>query len=162
MEGNGTQQCIPALENTNSTGADYSGMPITLETLTILPGYWRSVATSTTILPCWNEDACLGGVTDNANFCASGYTGPCELGNCRCLQCRPRREYMLRRCFCCRTELAIVAILLFRRTRAFRFCQLGISCGPDIVVALFNATLLLPANVCRSPQTVPSVRTSTQ
>lgn len=80
VDGNGTQGCITALENTKSNGTDAEGVPITLETLTIMPGYWRSVAASWTILSCWNEEACLGGVTDNADFCESGYKGPCERG----------------------------------------------------------------------------------
>lgn len=77
-DGSGTQECIEAIENTNSTGTDKSGASITLETLRINPGYWRSINSSTTILPCWNEDACLGGLTDAEGYCEDGYRGPCE------------------------------------------------------------------------------------
>ena len=78
-EGNGTQQCIAALANTKSTGIDDEGVSITLETLTISLGYWRATASTATIRPCWNDDACRGGITGNAAYCAEGYRGPCEL-----------------------------------------------------------------------------------
>lgn len=77
--GTGTLQCVPALENTMSVGVTVSGVPVTLETLELDVGYWRSLSNSTTVLPCWNTDACLGGITDTADFCAEGYRGPCEL-----------------------------------------------------------------------------------
>lgn len=79
LDGKGVQQCIPALEHTESIGVDASRVPITLETLEIDPGFWRAVPDTATILPCWNEDACRGGVTGDANYCGDGYTGPCEL-----------------------------------------------------------------------------------
>ena len=79
VDGDGTQQCIPALDNAKSIGVDASGVPITLETLEIDPGYWRSLSSSATILPCWNKDAYFGGFTGEEDYCAGGYTGPCEL-----------------------------------------------------------------------------------
>ena len=80
MGGDGTQECLAALENTMSNGADEtSGVPITLETLKINSGYWRSMSNSTSILPCWNEDACLGGLTGSESYCDEAYRGPCEV-----------------------------------------------------------------------------------
>lgn len=80
MDGKGTQQCIAELENTVSPGFDKtSGVPITLETLRIDPGYWRSMKNSSIVLPCWNEDACGGGLTGSADYCDEAYRGPCEL-----------------------------------------------------------------------------------
>lgn len=49
----------------------------TLATLEILPGYYRSLATSTDIRECFFEDACEGGDVAG-EYCATGYTGPCK------------------------------------------------------------------------------------
>ena len=38
-------------------------------------GYWRSSNASVKISECYNNNACLGGVSD---YCAPGYSGPCE------------------------------------------------------------------------------------
>eukprot|EP00904_Undaria_pinnatifida_P008213 jgi/Undpi1/4521/HiC_scaffold_18.g07875.m1 len=76
VEGSGTQQCIAALANTKSIGIDAEGVSITLETLNISSGYWRATASTATIRPCWNDDACGGGITGNAAYCAEGYRGP--------------------------------------------------------------------------------------
>lgn len=58
-----------------------SGGTVTLETLSIEPGYWRATASSTEIVPCYHADACLGGVTGTAGYCLEGYEGPCEWFN---------------------------------------------------------------------------------
>lgn len=50
----------------------------TLETLEIEPGWYRATNTSIKIFQCYRENACLGGQTGGEDFCASGYTGPCE------------------------------------------------------------------------------------
>ena len=96
LDQNGTQECIAAIEYTKSTGVDqYSGAPITLETLQIKAGYWRSVKKSAIILPCWNEDACIGGLTGAADYCDDGYRGPCEhiiIFDCLFLR-KPLRNY---------------------------------------------------------------------
>ncbi|CAN0436421.1 unnamed protein product [Ascophyllum nodosum] len=47
-------------------------------TLEIERGYWRSSASSPNIFPCYNKDACRGGLTDSHDYCSEGYTGPCE------------------------------------------------------------------------------------
>ena len=64
------------LEHTESAGVD-TGTPITLETLRIEKGYWRAVASSESIFPCWNSDACLGGITGENGYCKEGYSGAC-------------------------------------------------------------------------------------
>lgn len=64
--------------------ADIPG--VTLETLTILPGYWRAMNESYTILECFNRDACNGGITGAGRFCDHGYSGPCEHA-CNILSC---------------------------------------------------------------------------
>ena len=74
MESTGLPTCKALLDHTttNNTGG------ITVETLNIEKGYWRATATSQTILACYNEDACRGGVTGAEGFCDSGYAGPCK------------------------------------------------------------------------------------
>ncbi|CAN0107425.1 unnamed protein product, partial [Hapterophycus canaliculatus] len=49
----------------------------TLETLVIEPGFFRSSTASTDIRECFHEEACVGGVVPS-EYCATGYTGPCE------------------------------------------------------------------------------------
>ncbi|CAM9560896.1 unnamed protein product [Ascophyllum nodosum] len=76
--------CEEAYEHTTSTGGD-----VVLETLNISKGHWRATPTSSEILECFNEDACLGGITGSAEFCATGYEGPycavCSRGYARSL-----------------------------------------------------------------------------
>lgn len=67
--------CLEALEHTKSPG----GHLATIETLLIEPGYWRTSNESSRILPCYNKEACVGGLTDSVEFCQEGYTGPCEV-----------------------------------------------------------------------------------
>ena len=52
---------------------DVGGMQ--LMGLSLAPGYWRTNSNSTEILPCLNEDHCVGG-SDPSSYCAEGYTGP--------------------------------------------------------------------------------------
>ena len=58
--------------------AQSRGGKATLETLEIDHGYWRATTESKNILACYNEKACLGGMTGNRDYCAQGYKGPCE------------------------------------------------------------------------------------
>lgn len=51
---------------------------VTLETLSIDPGYWRATNSSTEVLACYNVDACVGGITGATEYCVEGYEGPCE------------------------------------------------------------------------------------
>ncbi|GMH94182.1 hypothetical protein TrST_g4037 [Triparma strigata] len=87
-------------------GIDCSRAGVSLETLPIQPGFWRSSTTSTRIRRCYNTEACIGSVRTNANasgvsivssggssangsnvnlveskqYCAEGYQGPyCEV-----------------------------------------------------------------------------------
>ena len=65
--------CTSQMEHTRSEGGD-----TTIETLDVDYGYWRATPTSRDVLTCYNEDACLGGVTGGPDFCRKGYEGPCE------------------------------------------------------------------------------------
>ncbi len=65
--------CKEEMLHTTSPGGN-----VTLATLNIDPGYWRATQSSENILPCYYEDACLGGVTGAAGYCSEGYEGPCE------------------------------------------------------------------------------------
>ena len=49
-----------------------------METLEIDKGYWRATNTSTLVLPCYNTEACVGGITGSPGYCDDGYDGPCE------------------------------------------------------------------------------------
>lgn len=64
--------CTNVLDNTQS-----AGNTIVLETILIDSGYWRATPSSRDILACHNPDACLGGETGAADYCAEGYEGPC-------------------------------------------------------------------------------------
>lgn len=75
--------CSHVMDHSTSTGDN-----VTLETLSIDPGYWRATSSSKEILPCYNADACLGGVTNTAGYCLESYEGPCE----RCAGCVCRFE----------------------------------------------------------------------
>lgn len=75
VEDVGGMACTAQFEHSQS-----DGIAVTLETLEIQQGYWRATNTSRSngILPCYNKEACEGGVTGSAGYCAKGYTGPCE------------------------------------------------------------------------------------
>lgn len=75
--------CSDVMNHGTSTGGN-----VTLETLSIDPGYWRATSSSKEILACYNADACLGGVTGTAGYCLESYEGPCE----RCAGCVYRFE----------------------------------------------------------------------
>jgi predicted outer membrane repeat protein len=71
----------------NEQHYDCSAVGLTAATLPLRPGYWR--ADASTIIPrkCWYARACSGGAPAAAtagsaaaasNYCAAGYTGPCE------------------------------------------------------------------------------------
>lgn len=68
------QECLAEPEGTHAAPGS------TLETLEILPGWYRATNSTAKIFRCYNEDACLGGATGAEDFCADGYTGPCEWG----------------------------------------------------------------------------------
>ena len=65
--------CRVVPEGVNTTGN--SGM--TLETLNLMPGFYRTYYKSREVLECHREEACVGG-SNASRFCAKGYTGPCE------------------------------------------------------------------------------------
>eukprot|EP00903_Cladosiphon_okamuranus_P020904 g19197.t1 len=63
--------CSTELDHSTSRGGSVS-----LELLEIDPGYWRATNTSEVVLACYNEDACLGGITGADDYCDQGYGGP--------------------------------------------------------------------------------------
>lgn len=69
----GVPLCIDQIDNSYSSGGN-----VTLETLTILPGYWRATNTSPNVLACFKAAACRGGITGTPGYCDTGYEGPCE------------------------------------------------------------------------------------
>lgn len=65
--------CSTELDHSTSRGGN-----VTLEQLQFDPGYWRATSVSEVVLACYNEDACLGGITGADGYCRGGYEGPCE------------------------------------------------------------------------------------
>ena len=65
--------CEVVPEGVNTMGN--SGM--TLETLDLMTGFYRTSNQSREVLKCYREEACMGG--SNADtYCTKGYAGPCE------------------------------------------------------------------------------------
>ncbi|CAN0046224.1 unnamed protein product [Laminaria digitata] len=58
--------------------ATSSGGGTTLEHISVNRGFWGATSTSTDVLSCYRDEACLGGVTGSPDFCLKGYEGPCE------------------------------------------------------------------------------------
>ena len=56
-------------------GVSLSTPGMTLETLNILPGFWRTSPNSTEVLACLNADHCQGG-NKTTDFCSDGNSGP--------------------------------------------------------------------------------------
>lgn len=86
--------CADLLEHTSSPDADG-----TLASLSLDEGYWRSSNVSMDIRECHLRSACVGGQASTCGdvncvqgYCATGYTGPCELRalHGRCLLPWPR------------------------------------------------------------------------
>lgn len=67
--------CSVEMDHTTSSGGH-----ATMEMLSIESGWWRPTPTSRQVLPCYNEDACSGGITGAPGFCDTGYNGSCETG----------------------------------------------------------------------------------
>ena len=65
--------CEVVPEGVNTT-AD-PGM--TLETLNLMSGFYRTSNLSREVLECYREEACTGG-SNIDRYCAKGYAGPCE------------------------------------------------------------------------------------
>ena len=66
--------CAVVPEGVNATNG-ISGM--TLETLNLMPGFFRTSNKGRTVLECHREEACTGG-SNVSRYCAEGYAGPCE------------------------------------------------------------------------------------
>ena len=56
-------------------GVSANSSAMTLYTLELLEGYYRTTSNSTQILPCLNEAHCAGG-SDPSSYCADGHEGP--------------------------------------------------------------------------------------
>lgn len=79
--------CTPVLDHTTSAGGR-----VDLQNLVLDEGFWRVTPESREVLPCYNEEACLGGITESPNFCDKKYKGPCEFVNIFNVQPRLRVE----------------------------------------------------------------------
>ena len=64
-------EVVPQGVNTTENGG------MTLETLDLMPGFYRTSSKSREVVECYREEACLGG-SDADRYCAEGYNGPCE------------------------------------------------------------------------------------
>lgn len=58
-------------------GTDDSATGVTLASINILPGYYRSLSNSTDVRECYQYEACKGGDVAR-EYCADGYEGACE------------------------------------------------------------------------------------
>ena len=59
-------------------GVNITGNPgMTLETLNLMSGFYRTSNQSREVLECYREEDCIGGSTAG-RYCAKGYAGPCE------------------------------------------------------------------------------------
>ncbi|CAN0108566.1 unnamed protein product, partial [Ascophyllum nodosum] len=57
-------------------GVDITGNPgMTLKTLDLMSGFYRTSYKSREVLECYREEACVGG-SDAGSYCAEGYAGP--------------------------------------------------------------------------------------
>ena len=79
----------------------YQEAGVTLETLDLTPGTWRSTFNSTVIRPCLRSSGCMGGPGnassgDPDSYCGTGHTGPlcsgCDKGfywgfGQKCVEC---------------------------------------------------------------------------
>ncbi|CAN0406528.1 unnamed protein product [Pylaiella littoralis] len=70
-EANSVPICSSQLEHTRSEGGD-----TTVKSLKVNAGYWRATSTSPDVLACYNEDACLGGLTGSPGYYQEGYEEP--------------------------------------------------------------------------------------
>lgn len=66
-------ECALTLEHTTTSSSGG-----TLASLELDEGFYRTSAESSSILECFNRDACKGG-SDASSYCAEGYRGPCKM-----------------------------------------------------------------------------------
>lgn len=64
--------------------ANSGGGATVIEEVVVDTGYWRASNKSSTVLSCYNTDACLGGVTGDPDYCLEGYEGPCKRPTTMC------------------------------------------------------------------------------
>ena len=69
-------------------GVDCESPGATLASLPVRPGYWRSSNESLAVQECLLSDACSGArdISKTDDYCAEGYTGPCESTHSRKVQ----------------------------------------------------------------------------
>jgi predicted outer membrane repeat protein len=69
------QQCITCSDKFNCEALD-----TTTASPSLKPGYWRVNLQTQSGLECWESSACSGGnaISSVQEYCADGYTGPCE------------------------------------------------------------------------------------
>lgn len=62
-------------------GVDCNNPGVTLASLPIRKGYWRSSRKSLKVQQCLHSEACVGAteIASSDDYCANGYKGPCEL-----------------------------------------------------------------------------------
>jgi surface protein len=72
----GASECLPTEEGMRT---DQAGM--SLKSLQLEPGYWRTGTNSSDIRECPNDGACIGGtIGSNTSMCREGHAGPyCDL-----------------------------------------------------------------------------------
>ena len=61
-------------------GAVPSSAGMTLATLELERGFYRTSSESHEVLECHRKDSCIGGL-NASNYCAAGYEGPCKSNN---------------------------------------------------------------------------------
>lgn len=96
LEAQLTPKCTPAFEHSTS-----SGRAVTIHGLEIDEGYWRATTSSTTILACYNPDACVGGITGTSSYCTEGSEGPCKE-------------------WCCLVSIKVLLSVWITQTRGFK------------------------------------------
>ena len=68
---------VPLCEVVPEGGKTTGDPGITLETLDLMSGFYRTSNKSREVLECYREEAYLGGLNADT-YCAEGYAGPCE------------------------------------------------------------------------------------
>ncbi len=78
---NGENECEQCASLGGVEGLNCSAPGATLAALPLRRGYWRSSRESKVVHACLHADACAGGadlVESSDDYCADGYSGPCE------------------------------------------------------------------------------------
>ena len=83
----GGMSCEQCSTIEGSEGVDCTNPGATKDLLPIQPGYWRSNRNSLEVHECLRSEACKGAteIRTGKDYCADGYTGPCESENVKTL-----------------------------------------------------------------------------